>query len=208
MIKVQLACIRVLALATLCAVSTVGCGGGDDDSGSSKGGSGGTSGGTSGGGSGGTSSGNKVSCDIVESGLHYCEEVTESGTAQTGCPMMTGFTQGTGCSMDGVTGTCTSGIYTLYAYDNDTAQALLSSLCATGSGGSGGGSSSGSGGSSSASGGTSGTSSMATCDDLAKCCASITTAAVQTACNMVVSAGYAAACSEAYDVYETDKLCN
>jgi len=104
----------VMVLVTLCAVFQAGCGGG--------GGGGGT----------GSGSGAVVSCDIVQAGIHYCEEAPGSGT-NTGCPTgMTGFTPGTGCSHDGVVGTCKGGPYTYYLYDA-TAASALASICPGGS---------------------------------------------------------------------------
>jgi hypothetical protein len=71
-----------------------------------------------------------VSCDIVQGGLHYCEEVSGSGSpGNTGCPMMPGFTPGTGCSHDGVTGMCMQGPYTFYVYGSPTAAQALARAC-------------------------------------------------------------------------------
>jgi hypothetical protein len=100
---------RLFAVAALSLAWGAGCSSGDDDSGSSAQGI--------------------VSCDIVQAGLHYCEEAPGSGS-NTGCPANTaGFTPGHGCPKDGVAGTCKQGAYTFYIYDNATAASELMSLC-------------------------------------------------------------------------------
>jgi hypothetical protein len=80
-------------------------------------------------GSGGVGSGGVVSCDIMQSGLHYCEEVHVAAGSNTGCPSMPGFTPGTGCSRSGVAGTCSLDGYTFYLYGGAAAESVLSSLC-------------------------------------------------------------------------------
>jgi hypothetical protein len=85
----------------------------DSSSGSSNGGGGGV-----------------VSCDVVQAGLHYCEEAPGTNAASAGCPANTvGFTPGTGCSRDGLTGTCASGPYTFYIYGSATAGSTLAGIC-------------------------------------------------------------------------------
>ena len=130
---------RWLTVAALCSGFLIGCSSGDDDS----------------------SSGALVSCDIVQAGLHYCEEAPGSGT-NTGCPAnMAGFTPGTGCPKEGVAASCKSGPYTFYIYDNATAASELASLCPQGSGA--GGSGAGGSGAGGSTGGTSSDGAKVTC---------------------------------------------
>jgi hypothetical protein len=82
--------------------------------------------------SGKPASGGVVSCDIVQGGLHYCEEVQVAAGSNTGCPSMPGFTPGTGCSRSGVAGTCSADGYTFVFYGGAAVESVISSLCGDG----------------------------------------------------------------------------
>ncbi len=106
-------------VSSLCVVAfavAVGCGGGDDSSNK-----------------GAASSGSVVSCDIMQLGMHYCEEAPGSPGTNTGCPtMMAGVTPGSGCSRAGVTGTCTEGVYKFFLYTSGVAASAIAGICPSG----------------------------------------------------------------------------
>lgn len=89
--------------------------------------------------SGGTPSGSGVvSCDIRQSGLHWCQEVRGggSGSGDTGCPKnMTGYTPGTGCSREDVAGTCSlegEAAYEVFFYGSGAIESAAAAICPNG----------------------------------------------------------------------------
>lgn len=74
----------------------------------------------------GSQSDGVVSCDINQSGLHYCEEIHGPTATNSGCPLgVAGVTPGSGCSRSGIIGSCTMDSYSLYFYETDTYDASV-----------------------------------------------------------------------------------
>jgi hypothetical protein len=121
-----------------------------------------------------------VSCDILQLGLHYCEEAPGSPGANTGCPtMMTGFTPGTGCSRAGLSATCTSGNYTFFLYTTGVAASTLAGICPGGT------FEPVSGSTSVGAGGATSSSTTGSCSELAACCNSSSNATLKSSCLQV-----------------------
>jgi hypothetical protein len=157
-----------IALFAAGALVTPGCGGSSNNDGGSN------------------PSAGTVSCDIRQTGMHYCEEVKGGGdaTTDTGCPkMMAGFIPGTGCSRDDVTGTCSvagAGAYEVFFYGTAVSSSAVAAICPGGtfeaSKPTGSGTSSGGAGAS--------TTPAGTCADLQACC-NKGTGALKDSCLMV-----------------------
>jgi hypothetical protein len=169
------------------AVALVAASCGDDDSGS------------------GASAG-KVSCDIQQAGLHFCEEFSGAAGGDTGCPKnMAGFKPGTGCSRSGVTGSCKVNAYEAFFYDSGLVPGAVASVCPGGTYKAG---SAGTAGQGAGQAGSTGSGmKTGTCADLAKCCPMLPNDQTKNPCMQIAGMGNETSCGIAYDGYTTDRLC-
>ena len=89
--------------------------------------------GCGGGNNSGSAGGGVVSCDIIQGGLHYCEEAPGSPSSNSGCPtMMAGFTPGTGCSRDNLAGSCQESPYEIFFYGSGQIASEVAAVCPSG----------------------------------------------------------------------------
>jgi hypothetical protein len=147
--------------------------------------------------SGSPSSAGVVSCDIQQTGLHYCEEAHGSSPTSSGCPtMMAGFLPGTGCSRTGLTGTCSANGYEFFLYTMGASASALASICP--------------GGTFQPVDGDAGVSAGGTCADLQACCNMSTTDGLKMSCLQVYTTALASgdqACAAYLPLYKLALNC-
>jgi hypothetical protein len=129
-----------------------------------------------------------VSCDIQQSGLHYCEEARGSSATSSGCPaMMAGFVPGTGCSRTGLSGTCSANGYDFFLYTSGASASALAGICPGGTFQP----VNGDGGVNVGTGGSTSSTTAGSCVALQACCNSSTNATLKASCLQVYTSAMA-----------------